>query len=342
MSVVGYSQNASSPAAKDKTEDADDKAERPTVVRKGKGKVFDSVTEVVSDIADGSKLLVGGFGLCGIPENLIKAILKRGTKDLTIVSNNAGVEDWGLGLLLRERRIKRMISSYVGENADFEKQYLSGQLEVELTPQGTLAERIRAGGAGIPAFYTPTGFGTIIQEGNVVVKYDDAGDAEISGDARSVQQFDGRNYVLESAITADYAIIKAFKADKAGNLIFRKTARNFNPIMCKAANVTIVEAEEIVEIGQLNPDEIHVPGIYVDRIVKGQSYEKRVEVPRPSPSYLPDSQMPFSLYSFNDICIVSEDNDGQIDQIKEIDTGDQGKGQNYKTRCSRIQGRHVR
>ncbi|XP_043269870.1 succinyl-CoA:3-ketoacid coenzyme A transferase 1, mitochondrial [Venturia canescens] len=244
---------------------------------KGDGKVFTSMSTIVSDIPDGAKLLVGGFGLCGIPENLIKAILKKGSKDLIVVSNNAGIEDAGLGLLLQEHRIKRMISSYVGENANFEQQYLSGQLEVELTPQGTLAERLRAGGAGIPAFYTPTGFGTIIQEGNVVVKYDDAGNADISGDPRSVQQFNGRDYVMETAITGDYAMIKAWKADKAGNLIFRKTARNFNPVMCKAAKITIVEVEEIVEIGQLDPDQIHVPGIYVDRIIQGQTYEKRIE-----------------------------------------------------------------
>ncbi|XP_015601600.1 succinyl-CoA:3-ketoacid coenzyme A transferase 1, mitochondrial [Cephus cinctus] len=243
----------------------------------GDGKIFKSASEAISDIPDGATLLVGGFGLCGIPENLIAAVLKKGSKNLTVVSNNAGVDDFGLGILLQGHRIKRMISSYVGENAEFEKQYLSGQLEVELTPQGTLAERIRAGAAGIPAFYTATGLGTIIQEGNVVVKYNEKGDAEISGESKSVNTFNGRNYVLETAITGDFAFIKAWKADKAGNLIFRKSARNFNPVMCKAAKTSIVEVEEIVENGQLDPDQVHLPGIYVNRIIKGSSYEKRIE-----------------------------------------------------------------
>nr|XP_003707514.1 PREDICTED: succinyl-CoA:3-ketoacid coenzyme A transferase 1, mitochondrial [Megachile rotundata] len=243
----------------------------------GEGKVFKSVDEVISDMPDGAKLLVGGFGLCGIPENLIAATLKRGVKDLTVVSNNAGVEDFGLGILLKQQRIKRMIASYVGENPEFEKLYLSGKLEVELTPQGTLAERIRAGGAGIPAFYTPTAYGTIIQEGNVVIKYGEDGNAEISGKPRTVAQFDGRNFVMETAITGDFALIKAWKADKAGNLIFRKSARNFNPVMCKAAKIAIAEVEEIVEVGEIDPDHVHLPGIFVDRIVKGPAYEKRVE-----------------------------------------------------------------
>ncbi|KAJ8687869.1 hypothetical protein QAD02_023664 [Eretmocerus hayati] len=243
----------------------------------GDGKVFKSAEQVISDIPHGARLLVGGFGLCGIPENLIEALLKRGSKDLTVVSNNAGVDDFGLGKLLKERRVKRIIASYVGENAEFEKQYLSGDLEVELTPQGTLAERVRAGGAGIPAFYTPTGTGTIIHEGSVVIKYDKDGNAEISGEPRPSHQFDGRDYVLETAITGDFALIKAWKADTAGNLIFRKTARNFNPAMCKAAKVSIAEVEEIVPLGQLDPDHVHLPGIYVDRIIKGASYEKRIE-----------------------------------------------------------------
>ncbi|XP_015114647.1 succinyl-CoA:3-ketoacid coenzyme A transferase 1, mitochondrial [Diachasma alloeum] len=263
-------------SAKSDTADPETEVERikPPV---GDGKYFKSMEQVISDIPDGAKLLVGGFGLCGIPENLISALLKKGSKDLTVVSNNAGVDDWGLGLLLNEKRIKRMIASYVGENAEFEKQYLNGELEVELTPQGTLAERIRAGGAGIPAFFTPTGYGTIIQEGNVVVKYDSQKNPEISGEPRDVQQFDGREYMMEKAITGDFALIKAWKADKAGNLIVRKSARNFNPVMCKAAKITIVEAEEILEIGQLDPDHVHVPGIYVNRIVKGRTYEKRIE-----------------------------------------------------------------
>ncbi|XP_012286017.1 succinyl-CoA:3-ketoacid coenzyme A transferase 1, mitochondrial [Orussus abietinus] len=243
----------------------------------GDGKVFKSLEEVVSDIPDGARLLVGGFGLCGIPENLIEALLKKGTKDLTVVSNNAGVDDFGLGRLLKAHRVKRMISSYVGENAEFEKQYLSGQLEVELTPQGTLAERLRAGGAGIPAFYTASGCGTIIQEGNVVIKYDEAGNPAISGESREVNDFEGRQYILETAITGHFALVKAWKADKAGNLIFRKSSRNFNPVMCKAAKVAIAEVEEIVEIGQLDPDHVHLPGIYVDRIIQGPSYEKRIE-----------------------------------------------------------------
>ncbi|XP_043686441.1 succinyl-CoA:3-ketoacid coenzyme A transferase 1, mitochondrial [Vespula pensylvanica] len=260
----------------------------------GNGKIFNSVDEVVSDIHDGAKLLVGGFGLCGIPENLINALLKKETKQLTVVSNNAGTENAGLGKLLKEQRIKRMIASYVGENSEFEKQYLSGQLEVELTPQGTLAERVRAGGSGIPAFYTPTALGTIVQEGNVIIKYDKDGNAEISGEPRSTNQFDDRNYVLETAITGDFALVKAWKADPAGNLIFRKSARNFNPIMCKAAKVAIVEVEEIVEIGQLNPDHIHLPGIFVDRIVKGPIYEKPIEKRSTSQSIKPKKVTPAS------------------------------------------------
>nr|XP_033327278.1 succinyl-CoA:3-ketoacid-coenzyme A transferase, mitochondrial [Megalopta genalis] len=260
----------------------------------GNGKVFKCVDEVICDMPDGAKLLVGGFGLCGIPENLIAAVLRKGVKDLTVVSNNAGVEDFGLGLLLKEYRIKRMIASYVGENPEFEKQYLSGKLEVELTPQGTLAERIRAGGAGIPAFYTPTACGTLIQEGNVVVKYDSIGNPEISGEPRDIAEFDGRHYVMETAITGDYALIKAWKADKAGNLIFRKSARNFNPVMCKAATIAIAEVEEIVEVGELDPDHVHLSGIYVDRIVKGPCYEKRVEKCRTKESVKPKKVTPAS------------------------------------------------
>lgn len=244
----------------------------------GDGKIFKSAAEATSDIGNGSKLLVGGFGLCGIPENLIAALLKKDAGELTVVSNNAGVDEFGLGLLLKQNKIKRIIASYVGENAEFESQYLSGKLEVELTPQGTLAERIRAGGAGIPAFYTATGFGTMVQDGSAVVKYDSKGGAEISGESKQETQFEGRHFVLETAITGDFALVKAWKADKAGNLVFRKSARNFNPVMCKAAKVTIVEVEEILEVGELDPDSVHVPGIYVDRIIKGPSYEKRIEV----------------------------------------------------------------
>eukprot|EP01133_Synstelium_polycarpum_P007772 gene7772-9117_t len=222
-------------------------------------KVVKSAAEAVADIPSGSKLLVGGFGLCGIPENLIHAVRETGIKNLTVVSNNAGVDEFGLGLLLKTRQIKRMIASYVGENATFESQYLKGELEVELTPQGNLAERIRAGGAGIPAFYTPTGVGTILSE------------------PREVRTYNGRPYVLEEAITGDFALIKAWKADTRGNLMFRNTARNFNPPMATAAKITIAEVEEIVEAGELKPDEIHLSGIYVARVIKGPSFEKRIE-----------------------------------------------------------------
>jgi 3-oxoacid CoA-transferase A subunit len=209
-------------------------------------------------LKDGMTLMCGGFGLCGIPENLIAAVRDHGAKDLTVISNNAGVDDFGLGVLLQTRQVKKMISSYVGENAIFENQFLSGELEVELTPQGTLAEKIRAGGAGIPAFFTPTGYGTLVAEG------------------KETKEYNGRNYVLEESLTADISLVKAYKADKSGNLIFRMTARNFNPMMATAGKITIAEVEEIVEIGDLDPECIHVPGIYVNMIVKG-SFEKRIE-----------------------------------------------------------------
>ncbi|SCW43761.1 3-oxoacid CoA-transferase subunit A [Paenibacillus tianmuensis] len=225
----------------------------------GTSKVMDSVTEAVRDIQDGAVLIVGGFGLCGIPEHLIAALKEQGTKDLTVVSNNCGVDDWGLGLLLANRQIKKMVSSYVGENKTFEKQFLSGELEVELVPQGSLAERIRAGGAGIPGFYTATGVGTPVAEG------------------KEHKTFDGRTYLLERAIVGDFALVKAWKADPLGNLVFRKTSRNFNPMAAAAGKITIAEAEEIVGVGELDPDEIHTPGIYVQRVVRGGSYEKRIE-----------------------------------------------------------------
>ncbi|CAH1154234.1 unnamed protein product [Phaedon cochleariae] len=243
---------------------------------KTRNKIY-TAEEAVKDITDGSKLLVGGFGLCGIPENLITALLNHNSKDYTVVSNNAGVDKFGLGLLLKQKKIKRMISSYVGENAEFEKQFLSGDLEVELTPQGTLAERIRAGGAGIPAFFTPTAFGTLIHEGGAPIKYDKDGKVQISSTQREMQLFNGKPYIMEEAITGDYALIKAWKADPLGNLIFRKSARNFNPTMAKAGKTTIVEVEEIVGVGDLEPDQIHLPGIFIDRIVKGEKYEKRIE-----------------------------------------------------------------
>lgn len=224
-----------------------------------KNKVITSIEEVAANIQDGATIIVGGFGLCGIPEKMILALRDKGTKDLTIVSNNCGVDDWGLGLLLANKQIKKMISSYVGENKIFEKQFLSGELEVELVPQGTLAERIRAGGAGIPGFYTATGVGTPIAEG------------------KEHKVFNGKTYLLEEGITGDYAFVKAWKGDKQGNLVFRKTARNFNPLAAMAGKVTIAEVEELVETGELNPDEIHTPSIYVQHVFHGQTYEKRIE-----------------------------------------------------------------
>ncbi|KAM3962256.1 LOW QUALITY PROTEIN: succinyl-CoA:3-ketoacid CoA transferase [Aphomia sociella] len=245
-----------------------------STAKSNRNKIFNDFKDAIVDIKDGSKLLVGGFGLCGIPENLIKALNATNVSGLTVVSNNAGVDSFGLGVLLKRKQIKRMISSYVGENAEFERQFLSGELEVELTPQGTLAERIRAGGAGIPAFFTPTGFGTLIHEGGSPIKYTKDGKIDIPSVARKEQQFNGINYILEEAITGDFAFVKAWKADKYGNLIFRKSARNFNPAMCKAARITIAEVEEIVD--EIEPDQVHVPSIYVHRIIKGE-YEKRIE-----------------------------------------------------------------
>lgn len=244
-------------------------------------KVVSSVEEAIRDIKDGSTVLVGGFGLCGIPENLIAGLVKQGTKDLTAVSNNAGVSDFGLGLLLQTRQIKRMISSYVGENKHFEELYLSGQLEVELTPQGTLAERLRAAGAGIPAFFTRTGYGTFVHSGDNVIKYGPGGAksgvVDIISLPREARDFDGKGYVMERALHGDFALIKAWKADERGNLVWRGTSRNFNPDCARAAKVCIVEVEEIVPVGTLSPEEIHLPGIYVNRVVLGKGYEKRIE-----------------------------------------------------------------
>ena len=223
-------------------------------------KVFDSAQAALKDVVqNGQTLAVGGFGLCGIPEALIAALKETGVTQLTCISNNAGVDGFGLGLLLETKQIKKMISSYVGENKEFERQFLNGELEVELTPQGTLAEKLRAGGAGIPAFYTATGVGTVIAEG------------------KDVREFNGKTYILEESLTADVALIKAFKADTAGNLIFRKTAQNFNPVCAMAGKITIAEVEEIVEVGALDPDQIHLPGIYVNRIVLNAQPEKRIE-----------------------------------------------------------------
>ncbi|AHZ84585.1 putative succinyl-CoA:3-ketoacid coenzyme A transferase subunit A [Bdellovibrio bacteriovorus] len=222
-------------------------------------KVFKDAKSALFDVKDNMTLVLGGFGLCGIPENCITVLNDMGVKNLTCVSNNAGVDDFGLGLLLQKRQIKKMISSYVGENALFEKLYMSGELELEFCPQGTLAERIRAGGAGIAGFYTPTGVGTLVAEG------------------KEIKQFDGRDYVLEKGIKGDFAFVKAWKGDKFGNLIFRKTARNFNPMAATAGKITVAEVEELVEIGELDPDQIHTPGVYVQRIFQGTDYQKRIE-----------------------------------------------------------------
>jgi len=240
-------------------------------------KVWDSVDAAVADIPSGALLTVGGFGLCGIPENLIGALVKSGVNELKVVSNNAGVDDFGLGLLLQTGQVKRMISSYVGENKHFEKLYLSGNLEVELTPQGTLAERMRAGGAGIPAFFTPCAAGTIVQEGGTPIKYRLDGSVEIESKPRELRTFGKRDFVLEEAIVSDFALVKAWKADTRGNLVFRGTARNFNVDAATAGKICIAEVEEIVEAGSLDPDQIHLPGVYVHRVVQGKGYEKRIE-----------------------------------------------------------------
>lgn len=224
-----------------------------------KNKVIDGPEAVIGQIQDGATLMLGGFGLCGIPENSIAALLRAGTKDLTCISNNAGVDDFGIGLLLKSRQVRKMISSYVGENAEFERQLLSGELEVELIPQGTLAERVRAGGAGIPAFFTPAGYGT-----------------EVQGD-KEVRVFDGKPHLLESWLRADFALVKAWKGDTLGNLVYKGTARNFNPMMATAGKITIAEVEELVPAGTLDPNEIHTPGIYVQYIYQGTNYEKRIE-----------------------------------------------------------------
>ncbi|MFO0761277.1 MAG: CoA transferase subunit A [Byssovorax sp.] len=236
-----------------------------------------SALDAVRDIPNGATILAGGFGLCGIPECSIAALRELGVKDLTVVSNNCGVDDFGLGILLRNRQIKKMVSSYVGENKEFERQYLSGELEVELTPQGTLAERLRAGGAGIPAFYTPTGAGTAISEGGLPVLYAPDGSVKKYSEKKEVRSFDGRDYVLEPAIRGQFAIVKAWKGDRYGNLVYRNTAMNFNPMMATAADITIAEVEEIVPVGSLDPDHIHTPGIFVHRIYQGERYEKRIE-----------------------------------------------------------------
>ena len=222
-------------------------------------KVIKNVTEAVQGIEDNMTLMLGGFGLCGIPENSIAALVKMNVTDLTCISNNAGVDDFGLGLLLKNKQIKKMISSYVGENDEFERQMLSGELEVDLIPQGSLAERCRAGGAGIPAFFTPAGYGTEVAEG------------------KEVREFNGKPHILESALTADFAIVKAWKGDTEGNLVFKATARNFNPMMAMAGKITIAEVEELLPAGELDPNEIHTPGIFIQRIFQGERFEKRIE-----------------------------------------------------------------
>src|SRR5580658_6903144 len=240
-------------------------------------KVVSSAVDAVRDIPDGATILAGGFGLCGIPEASIRALRELGTKGLTVVSNNCGVDDFGLGVLLRNRQIVKMVSSYVGENKEFERQYLSGELELELAPQGTLAERLRAGGAGIPAFYTPTGAGTAISDGGLPLRHAADGSVVKHSAKKELREFNGRTYVLEPAITGDYAIVKAWRGDRFGNLVYRHTAMNFNPMMATAAKITIAEVEEIVEVGSLDPDHVHTPGIYVHRVFQGQGYEKRIE-----------------------------------------------------------------
>jgi 3-oxoacid CoA-transferase subunit A len=222
-------------------------------------KVLSGAADAVARIPDGATIMMGGFGLCGIPETLIAALRARGTRGLTVISNNAGVDDFGIGVLLRSRQVRKMIATYVGENKEFERQFLSGELEVELVPQGTFAERIRAGGAGIAGFFTPTGYGTLVAEG------------------KETRVIDGKPYVLEAPLKADFAFVKAWRGDRAGNLVYRKTARNFNPVMATAAAVTIAEVEHLVEPGELDPDHIVTPGIFVKHILQGTGYEKRIE-----------------------------------------------------------------
>jgi 3-oxoacid CoA-transferase subunit A len=222
-------------------------------------KVVDNALKAIEDVADGATIMMGGFGLCGIPENLIRALHLKGTRNLTVISNNAGVDDFGIGLLLKAQQIRRMVATYVGENHTLEQLALAGKIELELNPQGTFCERIRAGGAGIPAFYTPTGYGTLIAEG------------------KETRDFDGRMYVMERAMAADFAFVKAWKGDSFGNLVYRKTARNFNPMMAMAGRTTIAEVEHLVQPGDIDPDAVHTPAIFVQRILEGEQYEKRIE-----------------------------------------------------------------
>ena len=252
-------------------------------------KVVAGATEAVADVPNGARLAVGGFGLCGVPAVLIEALLAAGTTELEAVSNNCGVDEWGLGRLLMEKRLRRMISSYVGENKEFARQYLHGELEVELTPQGTLAERMRAGGSGIPAFFTATGGGTQVAEGGLPWRHDTEGNVVVSSPAKETRDFGGREYVLEEAIVADFGLVRAWKGDRHGNLVFNRSARNFNPLAAMAGRVTIAEVEELVEPGELDPDQVHLPGIYVHRVLPltaDQAKEKRIErrTVRPAPA----------------------------------------------------------
>jgi 3-oxoacid CoA-transferase A subunit len=240
-------------------------------------KVVKDADAACRDIPDGAKILAGGFGLCGIPENCIAALHRRGIKDLWLVSNNCGVDDWGLGILLKARQIRKISASYVGENREFERQYLSGELEVELMPQGTLSERLRAGGAGIPAFYTPAGVGTQVAEGGLPLRYGPGGAVRLASEAKEARTFDGHDFILERAITGDFAIVKAAKGDRHGNLLFHAAARNFNPLCAMAGKLTIAEVEELVEPGEIDPESVHLPGIYVQRIFQGRGYQNRIE-----------------------------------------------------------------
>ena len=240
-------------------------------------KVVSDPAAAVADIPSGATLAVGGFGLCGIPSVLIQALLDAGVDDLSVVSNNCGVDEWGLGVLLQAKRLRRMTSSYVGENKEFERQFLSGELEVELTPQGTLAERLRAGGAGIPAFYTPAGVGTQVAEGGLPWKYDGSGGIALASPKKETKTFGGREFVMEEAIVTDFALVRAWKGDRHGNLVYRMAARNFNPLCAAAGRITIAEVEELVEPGELDPALIHTPGVFVQRVVPVDGTEKRIE-----------------------------------------------------------------
>jgi 3-oxoacid CoA-transferase subunit A len=240
-------------------------------------KTVATAAEAVADVGDGASLAVGGFGLCGIPSALIGALLEAGTTDLEVVSNNCGVDDWGLGLLLAERRIRKMISSYVGENKEFARQFLSGELEVELTPQGTLAEKLRAGGAGIPAFYTPAGVGTQIAQGGLPRRYAPDGSVAVASEPKEVRTFDGADYVLEESLRPAFALVHAAKGDRHGNLVFHAAAMNFNPLAAMAGRITIAEVEELVEPGEIDPGAVHCPGIFVQRVVHAPGVEKRIE-----------------------------------------------------------------